>query len=139
MRETPKFNLWVKYFTDPSDRECHGNATRSAIKAYGYTSPDKYNLAALTGSKNIRKYKYLATTTLDMMGFGYAELLKILMKKAIEGSFSDFERFMVRIGYFPENPDTQINIQQNNFNVDDFIRRGIEKSCKERGLPPLKL
>lgn len=135
MRETHKFNLWVKYFTDPKDRECHGNATKSAIKAYGYTSPDKYDLASVTGSKNIRKYKYLATMTLDMMGFGYAELLKILLKKAIDGNYTDFERFMTCLGYFPEKTGPQVAIQ-NNFNFDN-LGTEINKDRKARDLPPL--
>ena len=99
-RETLKFNLWVKYFTDEKDKECYGNATKSAIKAYSYTTPQQYNLASVTGSKNLRKYKVLGVIVADMMGFGFGELMRIGIKKAIDGRYKDFDAFMVRLGYF---------------------------------------
>lgn len=99
-RETLKFNLWVKYFSDEKDKECYGNATKSAIRAYGYYSLKQYNLASVTGSKNLRKYKVLGTAIADMMGFGFGELMKIGIKKALQGNYKDWELLMIRLGYF---------------------------------------
>lgn len=130
MRETSKFNLWAKYFMDESNRECFGNATKSAIKAYGYTSPKQYHLASVTGSKNMRKYENLAMITCDMEGFSFAELLKIGIKKMLDGNYNDWERFMSRIGYSSERPESQFNTQVN-FNLGDAIAA----SRKERELP----
>lgn len=136
MRETIKSKLWVKYFTDKSSPETFGNSTKSAIKAYGYDKPEQYHLASITGSNNMRKYEHCAQMICDLEGFGYAELVKIMLGKAIKGSYDDMERFMTFLGYLPDKPATQINIQQNHFDFND-IRKAIEKSSKERGLPSL--
>ena len=100
MRETIKFNLWAKHFSNKTDRLCYGNATQSAIKAYGYDVPRQYHLASVVGSKNMRKYEYLASDFCETEGFGFGALLKIGIKKMIEGSYYDWEDFMVLIGYF---------------------------------------
>jgi len=134
-RETLKFNLWVSYFFLENHKETYQNATQAAIKAYGYTSPEQYNLASVTGYKNLRKYKFLGVATADMMGFGFAELLKIGIKKALDGSYSDWEALMIRLGYFQEKEIIQQNNQFNQFNFED-MREAIAQSRKERGLTP---
>lgn len=127
-----KFNLWAKYFTDENNKNTWGNATQSAIMAYGYSSSKQYHLASITGSKNMRKYESLATSMLDKMGFGFGELLKIGVKKVLDGTYKDWDSLMERLGYF-EGKDT---IQQyNQFNFTD-ICEGIAQSRKDRGLLP---
>lgn len=101
-RETQKFNSWVNYFMDEKNRVTHLNATQAAIKAYNYDPARQYDLAAVVGSKNIRKYKYLALGTLDLMGFGFGEFMRIAIQKVLKGSYSDWDKLMVRIGYFEE-------------------------------------
>lgn len=134
-RETQKFNLWAKYFTDKNDRDCYLNATKSAIKAYGYSSPGQYHLASVTGSKNMRKYEFLASSTLDMMGFGFGDLLKIGIKKVLEGSYKDWDAFMERVGYFEEKGKIQQNNHFNQFNFEN-IQEAIIQARTERGLTP---
>lgn len=133
MRETRKFNLWVKYFTDPNEKDTYGNATKSAVRAYGYTSPDKYHLASVTGSKNMRKYEFLASTICDQEGFTFKELMKIGIKKMLDGDFNNWERFMIRLGYFSEHPNNQINIQ-NSIGFPINLCKAISVSRKARGL-----
>lgn len=134
-RETRKYNLWVKYFTDQKNKKTWLNATQSAIEAYGYTKPEQYHLASTTGSKNMRKYEFLAVSTLDMMGFGFGDLLKIGLKKAMEGSFKDWDAFMVRLGYFNEKESKVQQIQINKFEFSN-LQEAIALSRKERGLDP---
>lgn len=133
MRETLKFNRWANYYSDPKQKDTYGNATKSAIKAYGYTSPSQYHLASVTGSKNMRKYENIALVMCEQEGFGYKELLRIGIKKMIDGSFSDWERFMIRIGYFTEHPVIQQNTQ-NNFHFGN-LGEAIAQARRERGLP----
>lgn len=130
-RETQKFNLWTKYFMDKSNKETFLNATKSAVKAYGYTSPAQYHLASVTGSKNMRKYEFLATSVLDMIGFNFGELIKIGMKKVLDGNYKDWESFMQKLGNFEDKP-IQNNVHFHNFND---IREAIAQSRRERGLP----
>lgn len=99
MRETIKFNKWVSCFNDKADKSCFGNATQSAIKAYGYNPKTQYNLASVTGSKNIRKYKVLGMVVAEEMGVGFREFIKIGINKAINGNYDDWERFGIQIGY----------------------------------------
>lgn len=127
-RETAKFNLWVKYFTDRSNKETYLNATQSALKAYSSTS---YSLAGVIGHKNIKKYNNLCVVTLDMEGYGLGELMKIGLAKVIKGSYQDWDKFMERLRYF--EPEKSLNATQNNY---DFSNLGSEilKSRIERGL-----
>ncbi len=98
-RETTKFDLWVKYFTDPNNKETHLNATQSALKAYNSTS---YSLAGVIGHNNIKKYKTLRLMIADMEGFGIGELIKIGIAKALKGSYRDWDKLMVWLGYFED-------------------------------------
>ncbi len=132
-RETKKFNLWAKYFTDQNNKNTWGNATQSAIVAYGYNSPQQYHLASITGSKNMRKYEFLATSMLDRIGFSFGELLKIGIKKVLDGTYKDWESLMERLGYFEGLYPLQQYNQFNQFNFED-IRKGIIQSREERGL-----
>ncbi len=129
-QETKKFNLWTKYFTDKNDKTTFLNATQSAIKAYGYTSSTQYHLASVTGSKNMRKYEFLSVSVLDVIGFSFGELIKIGVKKVLDGNYKDWESFMEKIGNFDEKH--QINNQLNFFDLRDAIAQ----SRKERGLTP---
>lgn len=133
-RETAKFNLWAKYFTDTSNKETWGNATQSAIIAYRYSSPEQYHLASITGSKNMRKYELLATSILDTIGFSFGELLKIGLKKMLNGTYKDWDTLMERLGYFKSKDALQQYNQFNQFNMET-LREDIIRSRKERGLP----
>lgn len=99
-RETKKFNLWVKHYTDANNRKTYLNATQAAILAYHYISPKQYHLASVTGSKNMRKYKALALATLDSIHLGFGKLLKIGITKMLNGTYEDWELLMKRLGYF---------------------------------------
>ncbi|OHD82123.1 MAG: hypothetical protein A2355_07965 [Spirochaetes bacterium RIFOXYB1_FULL_32_8] len=137
MRETIKFNLWAKYFSDKTDRLCYGNGTQSAIKAYGYDIPRQYHLASVVGSKNMRKYESLASMICEQEGFSFSELMKIGLKKMLDGNFKDWEQMMVRLGYFvPEKQLTTVNTQVATYDFSN-LASDIAKSRKERGLPSL--
>lgn len=69
----------------------------------------------------------------DSQGYGVADLFKITMKKAMEGSFSDWERFMERLGYFQPLRGTAANVINQQFNFDNLAERFIQ-ARKERGL-----
>lgn len=134
MRETIKFNLWAKYFSDKTDRICYGNATQSAIKAYKYDIPKQYHLASVVGSKNMRKYEFLASMICDQEGFSFGELMKIGLKKMLDGNFKDWEQMMVRLGYFEPEKQLTANTQVNNFSQIN-LAEAIMASRKARGLP----
>jgi len=131
-RETEKFNRWARYFYDVNNKETWGNATKSALHAY---NTKNYNTASVIGHKNIRKAKIMAVSVVDQLGYGFADLIKIGLAKMMKGNYSDWDHFMVRLGYF--EPENKIGVAiQNNY---DFSNLGadINKSLIERGLPPV--
>lgn len=132
-RETQKFDLWCSYFFDESNKTCHLNATQSALLAYNYDPDTQYHLASVVGSKNMRKYDILSRITTEKLGYSFMTLMEIGIKKAINGKYIDWEKFMVRIGYFEADLKTQFN-QYNQFNFDN-LRASIIQSRQERGLP----
>ncbi len=128
--KTAKFNLWFRYFSDKNNKECFGNATKSALKAY---DTKNYASAGVIGHENLKKLKMLKLIWLDLEGYGFGERMKISLAKALKGSYSDWDKFMIQIGDFQEKPE---NIVNNNFdfsgnNLSDAIR----KDRIERGLP----
>lgn len=74
-RETRKFNEWLRYFLESKNRETYGNATQSALKVYGASS---YDSAASIGHQNFKKLQFLSVKILDIEGFGFADLMKII-------------------------------------------------------------
>lgn len=97
LRTSSKFLSWEKYYTDSHNRKTYGNATQSALIVYNTTN---HNTAAVIGSKNIRKYKVLASMVAEKEGFDFATLIKVGVKKVLEGNYNDWEKFMKQIGYF---------------------------------------
>jgi hypothetical protein len=96
-KKANKFKRWTKYYTDYNNKKTYGNATQSALLAYCTTNR---NTAAVIGSKNIRKHKILASTVVEKEGFDFTAIIKVGIKKVLEGSYNDWERFMKQIGYF---------------------------------------
>jgi len=129
-RETDKFDQWVMHYTDETDKECYLNATRSAMKAY---QTDNYQMAAVIGHKNIKKYKTLAVITLEKIGFTFSELMKIGVKKMMDGTYKDWESFMERLDYFENRKIIELN-QPEPYDFSN-LGRDIERSRIERGLP----
>lgn len=131
--ETFKFTKWCEAFYDKKNRDTYGNATKSALAVY---DTKDISTAANIGSKNLRKAKNMRVAVMDMEGFGFVELMKILTAKALAGEFDDMDRLMVRLGYFEPDPKVVVNNNtQNNFNFAN-IQEAIVASRKERGLTP---
>ena len=125
-----KFELWCHHFFNKNNKETYLNATKSALKAYDTT---KYFNAGRIGYDNSKKLQKLKLIWLDMEGFGFGDRMKIGLSKAMSGDYSDWEKFMVRVGEFGGKPAALI---QNNY---DFSNLGadINKSLIERGLQPI--
>lgn len=102
---TTKFNLWLSYFSDRSNKECFGNATKSTLKAYNTTS---YASAGVIGHENLKKLKIMRLAWLDMEGYGFGERMKIALAKALKGSYNDWHKFMVQVGEFEDKSSTHI-------------------------------
>lgn len=130
--ETLKFDLWAKYFTDKNSKETYGNATKSALKAY---QTDNYSMAGVIGHKNIKKYKNMSLIFADSEGFSFVEMMKIGIAKVIKGNYQDWDKFMVRLGYFEDSKDS--TGVQNNFDFSN-LGQAIEDDRRERGLPLMK-
>ena len=125
-----KFGLWCYHFLNKNNKETYLNATKSALKVYNTIS---YFNAGAIGHQNYKKLQNLKLTWLDMKGFGFGKRMEIGLSKARCGSYSDWDKFMVRVGEFEEKPAALI---QNNY---DFSNLGadINKSLIERGLQPI--
>jgi len=74
----------------------------------------------------------MAVSIVDQLGYGFADLIKIGLAKMMKGGYSDWDRFMVRLGYF--EPENKIGVAiQNNFDFSGQ-EEAIRKSRQERGL-----
>lgn len=126
---TEKFKDWCALYLDKSKPETYGNATRSALATY---NTDSYWSAARIGGENSKKLKNIAVFILETEGFGFADLMKIGIKKMMEGSFSDWKAFMEMLGYFdPKGCNDKQS--ENTFNFEN-LNIAITKAREARGL-----
>jgi len=129
--ETQKFKDWCRLFFDKSNRETYGNATKSALRVY---NTESYWSAASIGHENLKKVKNMRLAIADNEGFGLADMMKIGLTKMLSGEFGDWDKMMVRLGYFEPEPG-KVEATQNNFNFNfGDMQQAIAASRKERGL-----
>lgn len=126
---TEKFKDWCALYFDKTRPETYGNATQCALAVY---DTESYWSAARIGGENSKKLKNIAVSILDNEGFGFADLMKIGIKKMMEGSFSDWKSFMEMLGHFDPKGygDRQT---ENTFNFDN-LQIAIMRDRKARGL-----
>lgn len=122
-----KFKDWTVLFFDKSKPETYGNATRCALATY---DTESYQSAARIGFENSKKLKNLAAAVADNEGYGYADLIKIGLKKMMEGSYGDWESFMERMELF--DPKKKQG-EGNTFNFDN-LNVAIMRDREARGL-----
>ena len=127
--ESLKFNRWAKLFTDKTNSQLYGNATRCALAVYG---SKKYTSAMVIGSQNYKKLRNLKEFILDNEGYGIADLMKIGLAKVLKGDYEDWESFMIQMGYLHPQPKVGVAIQ-NNFNMAE-LSTAVAQARKERGL-----
>lgn len=133
MKETTKFNLWAKYFYDKTNKETYGNATKSVLMAY---NTKNYNSASVIGSENLRKLKFMCVAIAEQEGYGLVDMIRIGIAKMLKGNYSDWEKFMIFLGYYDPEKPVIVNSQTNNYDFSN-LARDVAKSRKERGLPSL--
>ena len=104
--ETYKFNKWVEYFTDINNPKTFGNATQSTIAAYPNMS---YGSAAVIGSDNFKKVKYLGRAMFESMKdekgrpMGFKSILTLLYNKMQKSDNPGwFDRFNMAVKYVDE-------------------------------------
>lgn len=131
--KSQKMKDWTRLFFDKSHPETYGNATKCALKVY---NTESYHSAGQIGHENLKKLENMRLAIADNEGFGFGDLMKIGIAKMAKGEFGDWDKFMVRLGYFEPEPGN-IQATQNNFNFN-FATMGdaIAASRKERGLAP---
>mgnify|MGYP000905488427 CR=1 FL=1 len=127
IRVSQKFKDWTVLFFDKSKPETYGNATRCALATY---DTESYQSAARIGFENSKKLKNLAAAVADNEGYGYADLIKIGLKKMMEGSYGDWESFMERMELF--DPKKKQG-EGNTFNFDN-LNVAIMRDREARGL-----
>lgn len=126
---TEKFKDWCALYFDKTKPETYGNATQCALAVY---DTGNYWSAARIGGENSKKLKNIAVSILENEGFGFADLMKIGVKKMMEGSFSDWKAFMEMLGYF--NPKDYGNQQTENTFDFNNLNVAIMEARKARGL-----
>lgn len=129
--KSPKFQLWCKYFLDKSNKTTYGNAAQSALKAYNTTN---YHSASQIGYENLRKLEFLKPTLAESEGFGIAEFIKVAIAKALKGSYTDWEKLGIQLGYFEPEKKIPTVAVQNNFDMAN-LGSAIRQSRISRGLP----
>jgi len=82
--ETGKFDAWVHFYFDKNNKTTHLNATQSAISAYGYNPEAEYSTACVTGHRNVRKVKSLASIYGEEQGMGFKEMIDFAIKQMRE-------------------------------------------------------
>ncbi|KKT82208.1 MAG: hypothetical protein UW80_C0040G0001 [Microgenomates group bacterium GW2011_GWC1_44_9] len=125
-----KFQAWCGYFFDKNNRECYGNSTKSALKAYNTTN---YHSASQIGYENLRKLEFLKPTIAESEGFGIAEFMKVAIAKALKGSYADWERLGIQLGYFDNDKKPPVVAVQNNFDMST-LGETVRKARIDRGL-----
>jgi len=128
--KSPKFQLWCKYFLDKSDRTTYGNAAQSALKAYNTTN---YHSASQIGYENLRKLEFLKPTIAESEGFGIAEFIRVAIAKALKGSYADWEKLGIQLGYFEPEKKIPTVAVQNNFDMST-LGETVRKARIDRGL-----
>ena len=108
-RTTPKFEMWLKHFLNIRNKKTFGNATQSAL--LGYDTKD-LRTAGIIGHENVVKMKALRGMLAEKMGYTFGELLQVGIKKMKEGDFEDWDRLMVRLGYFEQLPKEGVVFNQ---------------------------
>jgi hypothetical protein len=129
MSQSKKFNDWCKYFLDPQSPS-YGNRTQSAFRAY---KSKLYSTAGQIGYENYKKLENQLTLIADSQGYGLNELFRISMKKAMEGSYSDWERFMQQLGYFMPFKQLEATVFNQQINFGDIAERFMQNRIA-RGL-----
>lgn len=118
--ESEQFDLWYRYYTDKDDKETYGNATKSALKAYGDdinlpTTSNRYRVAAVTGHRNVRKAKDLGMVFLEHQGMNFQKLLEFALKKMQDEKTKDskawWDSLMELGGYKTDKePTIEVNV-----------------------------
>jgi len=113
-----KFDLFVKYYSDPNEKGTFGNGTKSAIKAYGLDPETQYSSARVIASENLTKLNYLARDYLDSKGISFFKLIDVAVAKMIKSDSPGwFDRVMILCGYKNEQEKTIIQ-QFNNSSME---------------------
>ncbi len=94
---SPKFQRWAKLFMDQENKEFYGNATKCALEVYNAKS---YGSASSIGYQNFRKLQKVECFMLENKDLGVGRLLMVGVNKMLKGSYTDWENFMIRLGYF---------------------------------------
>ncbi|GIW70191.1 MAG: hypothetical protein KatS3mg101_0938 [Patescibacteria group bacterium] len=114
---TPKFKEWVRLYFDRNNKETFLNATQAAMRVYDAT----YESAQTIGWENLRKLERASAKILESMGMTFPELLKLGLKKVSEGTYSDWDKFMERLGYFDRQQEgTTVNVGVFNLVKDKY-------------------
>ena len=131
IKPTIKFKQWSEYFFNKENKETYGNATKSAMKAYKVGS---YHSASQIGYENMRKLEYLKVSIAESEGLNIREFMNIAIEKAKLGTYSDWEKLGIQLGYFDNLKKPVIAAVQNNFDFSNLASTLI-KARIERGLP----
>jgi hypothetical protein len=81
--ETEKYRLWFYYWSNPECKDTYANATQAAIKAYSYDPVRQYQVARVTGSKNITKANNLCQDLLEQKSWGIPKMLDFAITQMI--------------------------------------------------------
>lgn len=122
-----KFEMWCDHYLDKKNKKTYLNATQSALAVY---DTEKYYSACRIGWENSRKLNMLASTIADLEGYGFGDRMRIALAKAASGNYSDWDKFLTRIGDFTDKPTS---LTQNNFTIS--LADEIAKASQQRGLP----
>ena len=127
---TKKFEDWVELFMDKTNKDTFGNATQSAMVAYGY-EPHQYTTAAQVGHRNVKKVKNLGAMYADKQGASFGKLMDVALSRAFsEKNPAWWDRVMEVSGYkdqIIENNNTQVNV----FNMGDEKVKSFNEKFKE--------
>lgn len=125
-----KFLKWTELYIRSSNKQVCGNNTETAMRAYNTKNRAS---AATIGYENMRKLEILLPMVAENLKLTLPRLLNELYEKADD--FDKLERFMVRLGYFPNEKQLQVNLNQQN-NQFNFTEIGEQFAAarRERGL-----
>lgn len=135
LRLSPKHELFVRYYIDPSNKDTYGNATQSAIKAYNLDPVKQYNYARIQGHKLATKYNDVGRAYLESKGLTFIKMIDIAAMRVATTNNAKWWDIVATIGDYKkdEKPLVEVhnNTQINNYDIHGSEVKNANSKFKE--------
>lgn len=131
-----KLDKFSALYLDPKS-ETYGNATRSAIKAFGYKDPEEYNAARFAGTYYLAKLQNVINAVLEDQNATIPYLVKFALKEMLDNKGELRLKWWKEIAWMSglkKMADINLIVQQQNnltINVNDSEKANFNEAFKK--------